>query len=98
MDLRDPAELLSCACRVADEVVDLGGAQVAGVEADVALPVKSRVLEREPDEVTDGLGGAGSDTESTKRQDLLPFLAARPDLLLSQTDPSRGKRRVDLGA
>src|SRR5215203_1335812 len=60
---RDPAELVARLRRVADEMLDLGGPQEAGVEADVLLGIEDRVLEGDPHELANRMGGAGGDHE-----------------------------------
>ena len=61
LDGGGPAELLFGLGGVANEVVDLGGAEVAGVEADVASQVEAGVFEREADEVSHGVAGSGGE-------------------------------------
>ena len=59
MDLGLPAQQLLGTRGVADEVVHLGGPQVAGIELDVGFPVQAGVLEGDLHEVAHRVGGAG---------------------------------------
>ncbi len=56
VDARGPAELLFGFAEVAQEQVDFGGSEVAGVDLDVLLPVELEVLAAVVEEVADGMG------------------------------------------
>src|ERR671913_1112792 len=62
-DLRLPLQLLAGLARVAQEQVDLGRAEVAGVDFDVFLPVEVEDAEHLVEERADAVGLARGDDE-----------------------------------
>ena len=66
-DLGLPAEGAAGLGGVAEEEVDLGGAEVAGVDLDVLVPVEAEEAEALVEELADAVGLAGGAVTSWRR-------------------------------